>query len=184
VRLFVGIELSGDALEEILRVRSQLIGPLTRQGVRFVRPEKLHLTLAFLGSVEEGNVAPLTTALGEIQSHPIGLKLSPIGCFPNAQRPKVIWIGIGGDIDALSAVADAVSTASRPFAPDLEETPFSPHITLARISPGSKEVGRLLEREHIVVQPVEFGVAELCLFHSVPDGTYQVLGRSRMTAST
>ena len=179
MRLFIGIELSGTAQEEILGIRERLVETITRQGVRFVRPEKLHLTLAFLGQVEVSDLDGLIRAIDQLGPTQAGihLRVTGLGCFPDARRPKVIWVGVEGDVQNL---ATQVVEAAKPFALELDEKPFSAHITLARISPGSKEVGRAIG--HIALEPTvgEFTATEFCLCHSKQDGTYEVLHRVRL----
>lgn len=177
MRLFVGIELGGALRDEVMRVRNGLVGPLTRQGVRFVRPEKLHLTLCFLGSVPDGVIEDLTSQLHGIAAKSMNLQLTEIGCFPSRKRPKVIWLGLAGEREALERLADAVVAVAKPLAKELDDKPFVPHITLARISPGSQEVGRLLEGLKPSVEPAATSVTEFCLFHSVPDGSYAIIDR-------
>lgn len=80
-----------------------------------------------------------------------------------------------GAIDALVDLSGRVALAAKPYAPELDAKPLSPHVTLARVSPGSKEVGRLLTAYPIDVQPVEFSINTFALYHSAPDGAYTVL---------
>src|SRR5690348_9211006 len=145
MRLFIAIELTGPAKDEVLRVRARLLEAIARQGVRFVRPEKLHLTLAFLGNVEEGNLPDLKQELDAVSAPAFRLQLSSLGCFPDMRRPKVIWLGLDGDVEAIRALAANVAQRAKPFAPEMDEKPYSPHITLARVNPGSKEVGKMLQ---------------------------------------
>jgi 2'-5' RNA ligase len=177
MRLFVAVQLPDDAREEVLRVRAELITPLTRQGVRFVKPEKLHLTLSFLGNVPPESLPALCNALAKIPFAPIPLRLARLGCFPNCGRPKVIWIGIDGETEPLRVLSEAVTEIAKPFAPQLDDKPFSAHITLARISPGSKEIGRLLATSQVLVSPTPLVVDAISLYHSLADGTYEVLRR-------
>jgi RNA 2',3'-cyclic 3'-phosphodiesterase len=175
MRLFVAIELSGPAKDTILEARAKLVEFASRQGVRFVKPEKLHLTLAFLGNVDERELGGLKAALDGFRgSGGIALQSSGLGGFPDLRRPKVVWIGMEGDVPKLSKLSEQVQEATRPFAPEQDEKPFSPHITLARVSPGSREVGRLVQ--HLEIERgAEMPVNELGLYHSRPDGSYEKL---------
>ncbi len=176
MRLFIGVELLGDAKELILSVRERLMAAIDRQGVRFVRPEKLHVTLAFLGSVDESKVAGLVAALDQFAGTPgMALVTGPIGCFPDMRRPRVIWIGLGGDIDRLATLAAEIASTAKPLSPELGDEPFKPHVTLARINPGSKEVGRVIHQLSLEPAGAALRVDSFTLFHSRPDGTYEKL---------
>lgn len=179
VRLFVGIELSGSAKDMILATRGKLVEAISRQGVRFVNQDKLHVTLAFLGQVDAEAVASLKEALVAASSStsPFDVTTAELGCFPDSHRPKVIWIGLGGATDALAELSEKVKTAAKSHAPELDEKPFAAHVTLARVSPGSKIVGTIVR--HLPIEPGggEMRVEAFALFHSKPDGTYEVLQR-------
>ena len=178
MRLFVGIEISAAGREAILGVRERLVSLVARQGVRFVNPEKLHLTLAFLGNVDPKDLESLKAALSAVPKVcEVTLDLISIGAFPDMRRPKVVWIGLEGDLRSLAILAGNVTHAAKPFAPQLDEKPFSPHITLARINPGSKEVGRVLAQAHIEPPAAKMVVDSFVLFHSRPDGAYEILHR-------
>lgn len=108
---------------------------LPREGVRWVRPEKLHLTLCFLGAVSSEVRAKLESRLSEIGGRsPLRLELKSLGAFPNPRRPRVLWAGLDGDFLLLQQIAEAVNRACRPFIEKPEGRPFSPHLTLARFA--------------------------------------------------
>lgn len=176
MRLFVGIALDGPARESVFEAHGKLVAMLPKQGTRFVRPEKLHLTLAFLGDVPEGDVPKLQAALEPIAKFPaLGLETTEIGCFPDAHRPKVIWVGLGGDLAGLEVLALEVSRVTAGFGDHGDDKEFTPHVTLARIKPGSKVIGRLLAASPIEMPASPFPVGRVTLFQSKPDGTYGVL---------
>ncbi|HWA82072.1 MAG TPA: RNA 2',3'-cyclic phosphodiesterase [Fimbriimonadaceae bacterium] len=183
MRLFVGIELSGAAKEAVLLARERLVTEVSRQGVRFVSPDKLHVTLAFLGQVDPDR---LTQLMGSLV--PVGAGLTSfdvatggLGAFPDMRRPKVIWLGLGGQLGVMAAVASNVKEAARPFAPELDDKPFQAHVTLARVSPGSPVVGSILRRLDLHPSGGEMRVEGFSLFHSRPDGTYEVLDRFQLS---
>lgn len=179
VRLFVGIELSGMAKDAILGARGKLVDAISRQGVRFVNPDKLHITLAFLGQVDAEEVAPLKEAFAtaSLASRPFDVTTADLGCFPDSHRPKVIWIGLGGAVDALVDLSAKVKEVVKPHAPELDDKPFAAHVTLARVSPGSKIIGTIVRHLEIDPEGSEMRVEGFALFHSRPDGTYEVLQR-------
>jgi len=182
MRLFIGIEPAGEAKDAILGVWERLSQAISRQGVRFVRPEKLHVTLAFLGDIAESDLPELKTALERAGSTPpISLTTGLVGCFPDMRRPKVVWMGLGGEVARLRDLAARVADAAKPYAPGFDEKPFAAHLTLARISPPSKEIGRMLAHLDLDFPAAEFPVDCFALINSKPDGTYEVLQRVPLT---
>ena len=177
MRLFLAIEVTGPALEQLVEVRDSLVGTITRQGVRFVRPDKLHLTLSFLGHVEADRVAQLQDALSNVKAESFELQLGQLGAFPNLDRPKVIWLGVGGGLNELAKLASQVAEVTEPFAERQEPQEYHPHITLARVSPGSREVGRMVQALPEVEAPATWRVSQFVLFNSRPDGAYEPLHR-------
>lgn len=181
MRLFVGLEVTGPARCEVLRVQAALREVIERQGVRFVAPDKLHLTLAFLGTVRDEAIPDLRHSLADLAN--VGdfeARLDDLGAFPNRERPKVIWIGVDG-ASGLTGLADQVARMCRPFAPELDSRPFSPHLTLARIKPGSRQVGTILAQSSITPEPLSFPITEVLLVHSRSDGVYQPLDQVRLS---
>jgi 2'-5' RNA ligase len=180
-RLFVGLELTEEARHQVVAIQDRLRAVATRQGVRFVRPEKIHLTLVFLGHLSEDSIPVLDTAcipVGE-RHLPFELTAQELGGFPDLRRPRVLWLGVGGETERLQALQADLALGLAPHV-DLDEKPFSPHLTLARISPGSKEVGRLAGGVAAEVGGGEIArwrASEVVLFESTADGRYEAVSR-------
>ena len=85
--------------------------------VGWVRPEGVHLTLKFLGDVEEKKVAELGDALAEglKGETPFTLQAKGIGTFPTPKAPRVVWLGVEGEVARLSALAEKVEERLRRF---------------------------------------------------------------------
>lgn len=133
---------------------------------RWVPPEQIHLTLSFLGEVQDAVVERLTGQLSRIQLPSFPLCLGGTGCFPNRQRPRVLWIGLDPQprLNALAAkVREAVLACGIPQ----EQRPFSPHITLARLkmAPG-RELDAFFDQNKRLKLPM-FTVREFILFQSL-----------------
>jgi len=134
VRAFIAIELPEalkQRLEELVnRLRNQ--GP---PGVKWVKPDGIHLTIKFLGNVPPDSLAGISGAVAESAKGiaPICLRAENLGVFPNPRRTQVIWVGVGGEVDRLISLQKRLETnlARLGFTP--EARPFSPHLTLARL---------------------------------------------------
>ena len=139
IRTFVAIELS----DEIKRVLSELMESLREKDireVRLVRPEGVHLTLKFLGDIPVGKVDAVKEALSCVTSHaPFELDLDGTGVFPNERKPRVLWVGIKGDMAPLNALQSDVENALEGIGFRRERRDFSPHLTIGRIRDTASE---------------------------------------------
>jgi 2'-5' RNA ligase len=134
VRLFVAIAPPPAVLDEL----DALVGPLRagRQELRWTSLEAWHVTLAFLGQVEESALTRLLPRLERAawRHHGIPLAFAGAGAFPAADRANVLWSGLSGDRRALARLAESVTAgASRAGTPPPDKgRRFQPHLTLAR----------------------------------------------------
>lgn len=132
MRLFVAIDIP-DALK--LRIESELVERLrVIEGARWSRPEGRHLTLKFLGNVDDDRVDEVGAAIAtaSVRHAPFRVSFAEIGAFPNARRPRVLWVGLGEGAGETAAVAGDVERALEPLGFPSEGRPFRGHLTLAR----------------------------------------------------
>jgi RNA 2',3'-cyclic 3'-phosphodiesterase len=102
---------------------------------RWVGRPAQHLTLAFFGEVPADRVAKLTAALGLVLGEPsVHLRLAGAGTFPERGAPRVLWVGVDGDVDTLAVLARAAADAARSVAVPVERRPYRPHLTVGRWS--------------------------------------------------
>lgn len=158
-RFFIAIEFSDELKQKFGALRVPI------SGARWVSKEQIHLTLAFLGEVDEEVVPCLIDSLAVLHSPPFKLRYLGTGCFPDRRRPHVLWTGFEPQ-PLLSALVDKIRAAVATCHIALESRPFVPHVTLARLkSPAMVEVDSFLCRSHeISLPPVE--VKEFILFES------------------
>ncbi|HUC23491.1 MAG TPA: RNA 2',3'-cyclic phosphodiesterase [Streptosporangiaceae bacterium] len=134
MRLFVAIVPPPEALGELAAVVEPL--QVAAPDLRWAGRESWHLTLAFLGEVDEGLLAELSTRLERAAGrHPQQrLSITGAGAFPSAGKARVVWAGIKADGRALAALAASVAAgARRAGAPPPDEgRKYHPHLTLAR----------------------------------------------------
>lgn len=167
IRAFIAIELP-DAVRAVVRDVQQR---LRTRGIdaKWVRPENLHLTLRFLGDIAPEQAAGLGALLGRATcSRPrFSLAAQGLGVFPGMRRPRVLWCGLGGDLEALSGLhAELAGGLAAAGFPD-DDRPFRGHLTLARFK-GPLDTGRLLAAIEAVgtYPPVPFAVERVCLLQS------------------
>ena len=144
MRLFVAVAIPPEIREALRRLVGELRSEI--RGPRWVRPEGIHLTLRFLGEVEEpslpGLVAELERSLpGSVT--PFDVEVAGIGVFPERGRPRVLWVGLDEAGDRLSTLQRRVESAVATAVPNLkkETRPFAPHLTLARFGDARPPAG-------------------------------------------
>lgn len=132
VRTFVALELSPSLKAGILR----LADTLRRKGVRasWSRNETLHLTVKFVGDVEEADVPELVDAVrrAALRCRPFAFETRGVGAFPSPRRPRVVWVGVV-PLDALFDLQGEVERELAELGVPREERRWSPHITVGRI---------------------------------------------------
>ena len=166
-RTFFAVELSDAITTGVRRIQQELQG--NAAGVRWVRPEGIHLTLRFLGGVAperiEGIVDQAEQRVQALSPFTIGIR----GCggFPTAKNPRVIWIGVHDPSGALKALQAKVEAGMVKVGFLKEERAYTPHLTLGRMHPGKGQgmIAQALE----AVRESDLGqmeVREICLFRS------------------
>lgn len=173
MRLFVALLPPPPVLAEI----GQLVDGLRVRApeLRWTRLEQWHLTLAFLGQVEERRLPALTERLARLPRRHAAFPLA----FTGGGRfdGRVLWAGVSGDLPALRALADSASAAARRTGIALEERPYRPHLTLARAR-APTELRRLVEGLSAYVgQPWQADRIELICSQPGPRPRYDTVGR-------
>jgi len=135
IRSFVAIEL-GDSMQQALdRLQHQLSIGASARMARWVSPQSIHLTLKFLGDIPERQVDEISAALRRAcAGHaPFEVRLTDAGCFPSSNRPRVIWVGVGGEVAPLLSLQASIDQELGRLGFAREKRGFTPHLTLARI---------------------------------------------------
>ncbi len=163
MRLFIALDFP-DAVRERL---CELIGRLKTKsrGVRWVRPEGMHITIKFIGETDSRCVEPIRAALATIHSpQPVEMNFHGLGFFPHEREPRVLWCGIEASSNLASLAAD-VANALAPLGFPAEARPFVPHLTLARF-PNPKNVQEIVRAAN-ELKSYEFGSARESEFHLI-----------------
>lgn len=165
MRLFVAVEL-GEAIKRVLLVAQSELERF-KPILRGAKPEQMHLTLKFLGEVAETRLpaiqAALDTAVSQVAPFRIGTMHA--GCFPPRGRVRVVWVGLDHDEGLLKCQAGVERELAKAGFP-AEDRPFSPHLTVARVSEDSSG-GKLRQAvEALPVDAVEQCVSEVVLMQS------------------
>jgi len=153
VRSFMAIPLGTTLREQVLRIQEGLRNELP--GVRWSRPETLHLTLRFFGEIAAESLeraAKLVLSVNPLGS-PFELPLSGLGAFPTAARPRVLWLGFAASPPLQNLFAQLEELLSRAGIPR-EPRPFVPHLTLGRAKGRLPDITRLLQQHSETVRGV------------------------------
>jgi 2'-5' RNA ligase len=130
IRAFVAIKIDPDAARKIGELHSEL--DKTLAGIRWVKPENLHLTLKFLGPVADDKITPIAEALERALCRMPRFSVScrGLGVFPDIRKAKVLWVGLEGK--SLVPLSDTVEAALEPMGFAREKRAFQPHLTIGR----------------------------------------------------
>lgn len=132
LRLFIAIDLP-PAIKTLLRTLQGELRPRA-PAVRWADPDGTHLTLLFLGATPEAMLEPVIGALHGVAAgaQPFELRTAALGAFPKPSQPRIVWLGVEGELAALGTLQAAVVDAVAPLGFRGEERPFAPHLTLGR----------------------------------------------------
>ncbi len=184
MRTFIAIPLPVEIIKKIEIVQNGLMKGI-KSVVSWVQPNSIHLTLKFLGEVENSNVSTLTNKLTTVcrDVMPFSLTCGGLGCFPSPQRPKVIWVGITPD-PKLNALVAKIEKSCTELGFSSENRTFNPHLTLGRVKTNLETSdlefirNKILEESRNALSSVE--VSEIYLMKSdlSPRGAiYSVLSK-------
>ena len=161
IRLFVGVELPENIKKQVLALDKNLCGALWKSG------EKLHLTLSFVGNVEEPQAEELIRELRFIQFPAFHLALKEIGCFENAGIPHHLWTGVE-EVKALKELQEKVAAVVRKVGlSGRDKFKFHPHVTLAKLQGATMtDVMSYIAANNLFHSDL-FQVDSFCLFSSI-----------------
>jgi RNA 2',3'-cyclic 3'-phosphodiesterase len=181
VRLFIAIELPNEIRAELSTFVKELHDVAPK--VKWVRAENLHVTLKFLGNTDPSRLGSIKNALQLIRSpQPIELSFHGLGFFPSGTRPRVFWVGMESSASLIS-LAQNIDHAVHALGFPLDDRPFTPHLTLARLEPPglppnlaaaiskqpSRNFGSMTAREfHLIESKLKSTGAEYTTVQSFP----------------
>jgi len=167
MRVFLAIEIPKNVIEVLVEIQELLRARLP--GVRWEKREKLHITLVFLEEVGEGRLSDLEEAvsagLGGVGRFKLGL--GGFGVFPSERRPRVVWIGLRGDVEALSRLQRQLVRALSEAGFSSDRKKFHAHVTIGRVKGHLEGMGeRLGIGEMRGVEKAEFEVGSVTIMES------------------
>lgn len=185
IRTFVAVDITPAIADRACDLMARL--QLADAGVKWVAPENLHLTLKFLGDVPDTDtpsvcrqVAQAVVGFGAFE-----MVLRGAGAFPNARRPRTLWIGVEQGAEPLRQLHKIIDRELSRRGFPKEHKPFQPHLTIGRIrrpGPQLAELSKLLEK-HVEFDAGRCRITEVVCYASFLDKqgpTYKALGRSSL----
>jgi len=149
------------------------------------KPEKLHLTLKFLGDAGENQLAALNKIAREIAGKisKFTVQIAETGIFPNQRNPRVLWIDVKDETGSLAKINDLLEAECEKIGFERERRKFVPHLTIGRVREPNR-AGKLAKK-HLEnkFEPVEFEVSEIVIYESklLPTGSvYSVVSRHEL----
>jgi 2'-5' RNA ligase len=187
LRTFVAVELSGEVKARAMN----LIDRLKTSGVKasWTNPEKMHLTLKFLGDTPETLLAEVCRAVQKA-SEKIAcfeLRFGGAGAFPHAQRPQILWMGVESGLAEVTSLQESVDEALFQLRYPRERRRFTPHLTLGRCRGGTpeqfQEIRRIIEENTAFPGGVSI-IEEVVVFESMlergAEPVYEALSRTEL----
>jgi len=129
MRCFIAVEVPKEIKDYLFELQGKLSSGRFAK-INWVHKKNLHITLKFLGEIDEGKAEDVKTALKGVRFSKFRLRLNELGFFPDASKPKVVWIGLDPQIPLMELQLD-VDGAIREYFPS--EGSFKAHLTLGRV---------------------------------------------------
>ena len=167
LRSFLAVELPPPMRSKIGDIQDRL--RRSRADVRWVAVDRIHLTLVFLGNIEEEKITDISAAMESVTARRRAFTLSVkgLGAFPSTRNPRVIWLGLDSWKENLLPMQQEIESTLESLGFEPEGKPFRPHLTLGRVKSlkSGEDLVDLMERDRgIDLGP--FGVDRIILFRS------------------
>ncbi len=186
LRTFIAVDLGKVLRDRLVTLQEKLAQ--SGAAVKWVEVENLHVTLLFLGEVDERELPPLCRAVSVVcgRHDRFDLNIQTVGCFPNPRRPRVVWAGVGAGGPELIALHDSLEAPLMELGCyRREERQFTPHVTLGRVKSDASadELAAVLAKKATWNAGCEIEVQELLVMSSqlTSQGPeYTVLSRGKL----
>jgi len=170
IRAFLAVELSQELRSKLATVQQELqqrLEPEMKRGMRisWAQPASIHLTVKFLGDIDEQTIDPLRVALAQAtgSQRAVGVPLERLGAFPRPQNPRVLWVGPSdkwersAEGNRIAEIRGVIEQVCESLSFPRETKVFSPHLTLARIKLGEHQVGVALAKSGLLDRSLSLG---------------------------
>jgi len=171
IRTFLALPLASSFEKEvepiILRLKKEY------PEVRWVQPTEIHITLHFFGDITKGKISETSKLIAPIVSKtkPFQISLKGLGSFPDSKRPRVIWMGIKGDVEPLIVLQNAIEKILKQAGFPCESRSFKPHLTLGRVKFPKRQI-HFQQNDFQTTSPKRMDAIVLFQSHMTPQGAH------------
>ena len=166
IRTFIAIELPVEVKQAVRQIQNQLGKNI--DGIRWVKHENIHLSVKFLGNVEENRISDIAAAVNNAvrDFSAMNLKTGHLGMFPNVKRPRILWLGIEGDALEFIRMSKNCELELEKLGYEKADRENKPHITVGRIRSSNKQKSLVNILKDIHIESIEFRADALKLMRS------------------
>lgn len=135
MRVFISVNLPAEAKKELERLQKEL--QKKHWPVKWEKPKKIHVTLAFLGNLK-GKILKVKSAIekGVLEISPFEVSFKGIGAFPGFVKPRIVWVGLKGNLQGLAKLQKNIELELKKEKIWFDKKPFVPHMTIGRVKKG------------------------------------------------
>ena len=181
MRTFIAIELPSEIKDSLSRLQEEL--KTSGADVKWVTPENIHLTLKFLGEIDDKKIDKIIKIIDDTakEKNKFQIRISSLGAFPKVDFPRVIWVGVDTGDKETKEIAEGLEEKIAKIGIPKEDRPFSSHITIGRTKSSLNREGLvqdLKDKAELGGGKLNFYVTKITLFKSTltPKGPiYEVL---------
>jgi RNA 2',3'-cyclic 3'-phosphodiesterase len=155
VRTFIAVDFPPPLLEKIAEITAFFKTLTSEKDLKWVETKNLHLTIKFLGEIDEQKAAQVKRTLSYAlkDQHSFEIEISGLGMYPNKNKPRVIWLGITG-AGPLADIYNVINSELAKLEIQPEHRAFSPHLTIARIRNNTddttaQQIGKSLKKYQV-----------------------------------
>jgi 2'-5' RNA ligase len=178
-RIFLAIDIPAAARDVCAGYIENLGSQFPKVRVAWVRPEKLHITLKFLGDTTDDVMRKLRDDIVRVvaEHEQFQSSLAGTGIFSSRSRPRVLWLGVDDSEARMRKIHHSLEMVCREFGYDADDKLFTPHITVGRIREPRSAVPLADRHLKTEIEPVAFSVSEIVLYESKTERTGSVYSR-------
>lgn len=186
-RIFIAVDISEEARRKTAVYVKSLREKFPQARVSWDKPEKLHLTLKFVGEIDDEQLAELIEATERTAKEfaPFKLQIAETGVFPSTRQAKVLWLDVKDEKEKLRELNQVLENECANLGFKREKRSFKAHLTIARLRERANELVKTHLKQNF--QPIEFEVSELIIYQSElrPTGSiYSVISKQKFTGMT
>ena len=167
IRSFIAIDLPDATRQGLDGVQEQL--KQSRARVRWVRAKSIHLTLKFLGNIHPDQVDDIAAATAQVVQNepPLTLRAAGLGAFPSQRNPRVIWVGVAGEVKRLTHIQTRLENDLETLGFASERRGFRAHLTLGRVKDKRNRQALITAMTELEIPEFDsFDVTEIILYKS------------------